>query len=119
MSHKLDLAKFRKMLLADKERLDRERHLHQTDDSGSGVELSNYDNHPADAASETYERTKDLAIEQNFREMIEGIDEALRKIDAGTYGLCDRCGQPINIERLKVIPSATLCIECQETMERR
>ncbi len=53
------------------------------------------------------------------REILEQISDALRKIDQGSYGTCDRCSQPINIERLKAIPYATLCIECQETVERR
>lgn len=119
MAKKLDTEKYRKMLLDERKRLERERHANTLDEADRGSELSNYDNHPADAASETYERTKNHALDENFREIMERIDDALRKIDGDSYGLCDRCGEPINPERLKAIPYATLCIECQEILERR
>ena len=119
MSQKLDVAKFKKLLLAEKERLESEHRIRQAQDSESNLELSDYDNHPADAASDTYERTKDFALEENFREIMESIEEALRKLEEGTYGQCDRCHKQINAERLKAIPYATMCISCQETIERR
>jgi DnaK suppressor protein len=119
MAQRLDTEKFKKLLLAERERLRRERDANAEDESERGNELSDYDNHPADAASETYERTRNHALDENFREIIQRIDEALRKIDEGTYGTCDRCGESINTERLKAIPYATLCIDCQESLERR
>jgi DnaK suppressor protein len=119
MASKLDVEKFKKALLAERRRLERERHLNAQDEADRSAELSDYDNHPADAASETYERTKNFALDENFREIIERIDEALDKIESGTYGTCDRCGEQINVERLKAIPYATFCIECQESLERR
>ena len=119
MARKLDVEKFKKLLVDERDRLARERHVAMQEDTESGLELSDYDNHPADAASETFERTKNHALDENFKEMIGGIDEALRKIENGTYGTCDRCGEPINVERLKAIPYATLCIDCQGTVERR
>ena len=120
MTKKLDTEKFRKLLLAERERLERERRAKAAEDANVAEELADYDDHhPADAASETYERTMDHAIDENYKEMIEQIDDALRKIDDETYGLCDRCGEPINRERLKAIPYATLCIECQQTIETR
>lgn len=119
MTKGLDTAKYKKLLLAERERLDLERRAHMLDLSDLGSELANYDNHPADGASDTYERTKDFALEENFKNMIEQIDEALRKIQDGSYGNCDRCDQPINPDRLRAIPYATLCINCQEALERR
>ena len=119
MTQKLDVDKFRKMLLDERKRLEKELHANAETEADRGSELSDYDNHPADAASETYERTKRYALDENFREIIERIDDALRKIEQHSYGLCDRCGEPINVERLKAIPYATLCIECQETLETR
>lgn len=116
---KTDLGKFRNLLLKERDRLERERRTRTAEGSEYGSELADYDNHPADAASDTYERTKDYAIEENFRELTDQIEEALRKIEDGTYGECDRCGRQINRERLKAIPYATLCIDCQETLERR
>ena len=120
MTGKLNLGKFKKTLLAERERLERERRAKAAEGAEGTTELADYDDHhPADTASETYERTKDYALEENFREIIERIDDALRKIDDGTYGVCDRCGQPIKPDRLKFIPYATLCIDCQEVIERR
>lgn len=119
MASRLDVEKFKKALLAERRRLERERHLNSLDESQRGSELADYDNHPADAASETYERTKNFALDENFREILERIDEALHKIEDGSYGMCDRCGEQINVERLKAIPYATMCISCQESLERR
>ncbi len=121
MAQRLDISKFKRMLIEERDRLQRERENVARDEANrlTASELANYDNHPADAASDTFERTKDYAIDENHRELIEQIDEALRKIDDGTYGTCDRCGERINIERLKAIPYATLCIDCQESLERR
>lgn len=119
MEKALDMEKFRKQLLKERERLESEMKVTNSDLADQGSDLANYDNHPADSASDTYERTKDYALNENFRNMLEQIDEALRKIDDGTYGQCDRCGGAINPQRLKAIPYATLCIDCQETIERR
>jgi RNA polymerase-binding protein DksA len=119
MAKTIDIAKFKKMLLDERERLELE-HRVQTEDLAEGrEELANYDNHPADTASDTYERTKEYAFDENYREIVDRIDEALRKINDGTYGECDRCGVVIKQERLRAIPYATLCIDCQEALERR
>ncbi len=119
MSEINELEKYRKKLLKEKETLLREHRLLNSYASEDNKELSDYDNHPADAASETYEKTREYAIDDNFKEILERINEALRKIDDGSYGSCDRCGKSINPDRLKAIPYATLCISCQEIVERR
>ena len=119
MANKADLQRFKNLLLKERNRLEKEHHYRAVEGTKVGSELSDYDNHPADAASDTYERTKDYALEENFREITDQIEEALRKIEDGTYGDCDRCGKHINPDRLKAIPYATLCIDCQETLERR
>ena len=77
-------------------------------------ELSLYDNHPGDIASEVYERSKDIALLNNNRVQLEKIDDALDKINKGTYGVCDECGQTIDIDRLDVLPETTKCINCRE-----
>lgn len=118
MGSNLDTEKFRKLLTRERERLQQERRAAFEDGATGLGELADYDNHPADAASDTFERTKDYALDENYREIIERIDEALRKIESGTYGVCDRCGESINPERLKAIPYATMCIGCQEVIER-
>ncbi len=120
MSKSLDLEKYRKLLIAEHERLTAEHHAVSSDIAERSGELADYDDHhPADAASETFERTKDYALDENYPDMLERIAEALRKIDDGSYGTCDRCDSPIKPERLKAIPYATLCVDCQERMERR
>src|ERR1043165_6008168 len=53
------------------------------------------DDESADAGTATFEREKDLSIEQNVRDLIQKIDRALKRIDDGTYGICERCGKPI------------------------
>jgi DnaK suppressor protein len=86
----------------------------QTDMSGE----SGFDEEPADAGTATFEREKDLSLVNNLRDLKERIDKALAKIEDGTYGLCDRCGRPIEKARLKALPYANLCIEDKQAEER-
>lgn len=82
-------------------------------------ELSAYDNHPAELASETFEREKDLALLKNQEELSQKIDEALEQFKLGKYGICEGCGGEINRERLEAIPYTTFCVDCQKTMEKQ
>ena len=59
------------------------------------------------------ERERDLALSAQAMAAVEDIDRALAKIDAGTYGICERCGQPIPRERLRALPYAALCVACK------
>lgn len=77
-------------------------------------ELSLYDNHPGDVASELFERSKDLSLVDNARIELEKINDALDKIKQGSYGYCDECGYEIDIERLEVLPETTKCVKCRE-----
>ncbi len=107
--------KYRKVLLSEKERIEHERRSILGQHSEMAEEIA--DNHPGDAGSETFERTKELAIDAHMREVLDHIDEALRKIDEGTFGKCESCGEQISSYRLKEIPYASLCIECQERID--
>jgi len=69
-------------------------------------ELSNYDQHPADAGSETFEREKDLSILEQLEADLAEIQAALRRIDEGTYGIDEVTGKPIAPERLEAVPTA-------------
>ena len=69
-------------------------------------------NHMADDATEVEEQAKSLALRRHLEGMLKEIDRAIVCAEKGTYGICERCKQPISPERLKVMPSATLCIEC-------
>jgi DnaK suppressor protein len=77
-----------------------------------------FDEEYADAGTATFERERDLSLVNNLRDLMERIDKALTKIDEGTYGLCDRCGKPIEKLRLKALPYANLCIKDKQAEER-
>lgn len=80
-------------------------------------ELSSYDNHPADNGSDTFERGKDIGIKDNANLFLTMIDDALEKIEAGEYGICDKCGAKINEERLAIMPATTMCYNCKRKDE--
>jgi len=69
------------------------------------------DNHLGDVATATFDREMASSLEENSTKVLGEIDEALRRIDEGTYGTCERCGKPIDRDRLEALPWATLCIE--------
>ena len=78
-------------------------------------------NHPdiADRASSETDRAIELRARDRQRKLIAKIDEALTRIDDGTYGYCEETGEPISLRRLEARPIATLSIEAQERHERR
>jgi DnaK suppressor protein len=78
-----------------------------------------YDEDYADAGSFTFEREKDLSIANNVQDLLEKISRALEKINDGTYGICENCGQAIEAPRLKALPHALLCVKCKTAEERR
>jgi YteA family regulatory protein len=73
-------------------------------------ELSYYDNHPADTATELFEQGKDLALNENTEAHLREVNEALANIDSNQYGLCAQCKQPIPFARLQVIPETRFCV---------
>ncbi|MDK2918311.1 MAG: hypothetical protein PWQ37_1044 [Candidatus Petromonas sp.] len=75
-------------------------------------ELSVYDNHPADMGSELYEMEMRLNLEDKERKHLIDIENALKKIEDGTYGFCEACGKPIELDRLEIVPQSELCIKC-------
>jgi RNA polymerase-binding transcription factor DksA len=81
-------------------------------------ELSTYDQHQADVGSEVFEREKDLSIMQQLEDELAEVQAALGRVEAGTYGNCERCGKPISPDRLEAIPWARLCLEDQTALER-
>jgi DnaK suppressor protein len=87
----------------------------QSDISG---EVS-FDEENADAGTFTFERERDLSIENNVRDLMGKIDRALARMDGGTYGICSRCGKPIEKARLKALPYADLCIKDAQAQSRR
>ena len=73
----------------------------------------------ADAGNKASEREQELALTQNARDLLDQGERALSRIDAGTYGVCESCGQPIGKARLLAFPQATLCVACKQRQERR
>jgi RNA polymerase-binding transcription factor len=72
---------------------------------------------PTDRASMESNRDSVLRIRDRERKLIFKIEEALRRLDDGEYGICEECGEKIGIERLKARPVTTLCIECKSSQE--
>jgi RNA polymerase-binding transcription factor len=73
----------------------------------------------ADAGTKTFEREHELALTQNAQDLLDQGERALGRIDAGTYGVCESCGQPIGKARLLAFPRATLCMACKQRQELR
>jgi DnaK suppressor protein len=70
-------------------------------------------------ATEVFELEKRLAMERQINDTLAQIDHALEKIDNGTYGTCDRCGQPIKRGRLEALPYANLCLACKANLAKK
>lgn len=80
---------------------------------------NNYRDHMADQGSATFERELDMTLEENLRRSHSDVKAALGRVNAGTYGTCDRCSATIPTERLEAVPTASLCIRCKEEEENR
>jgi RNA polymerase-binding protein DksA len=118
----IDVNRFREALLEERTRVEAAiQNLHDenpgtlSEDAG---EETAYDNHLADTATETYDRELDYTLEENSEQILAEIDAALKRIEAGTYGICTNCGKQIGEERLDALPWATLCIDCARDRER-
>jgi DnaK suppressor protein len=115
-----ELAEVRAELTGDVQRLSVELDIAEHElndlmrDAGDGA-----GNDQADVGSATFERDHELSLANNARDMLVQTQHALRRIDDGTYGVCERCGQPIGKMRLQAFPRATLCMTCKQREERR
>lgn len=92
-------------------------HLHDEPEQDSAAELSHLDQHPADAASDAFEREKDFSILDRVQDELNDVERALKRLDEGTYGTCQACGTAIGDERLEAVPAARFCIEHQSDVE--
>jgi RNA polymerase-binding transcription factor DksA len=96
--------------------------IEETSFAASQSDLSgevSFDEENADAGTFTFERERDLSIENNVRDLMGKIDRALGKMDEGVYGVCSRCGKPIEKARLKALPYVDLCIKDAQAQARR
>ena len=82
-------------------------------------DLSAYTVHMADMSADTYERELAMNIASSEQEVLYQIDDALKRIDEGTYGVCQQCGKPIVMSRLRAVPYTSMCIECQRSKEQK
>lgn len=71
----------------------------------------------ADDADALFQAERNRALITHTRHLLTQVDEALARIDAGTYGICTNCGRPIPVARLRALPYAALCIDCQAKSE--
>ncbi len=88
-------------------------------DTFQADETDSVDQHPADDASELFEREKNLMVRRTLEISLQEVNEALHKFDEGTYGLCETCGKPIAEGRLRAMPGATHCFQCQSRLEKQ
>ncbi len=120
---KADLAKYKKLLVQKKERLQAEmKHLEkealQSQREASG-DLSGYSFHMADTATDNYNREFSLGLATNAQQILYEIDEAFKRVMEKRFGECLTCGKPIPRKRLTAVPYARLCLACQSTEEKQ
>ena len=120
---KRELNEFKKRLLEEREELQRQASEIEESSFGGGQsdltgDIASFDEEFADAGTATFERERDLSLSNNIKDLLEKIDHALRRIDEGTYGLCEKCERPIEKARIKALPYATLCIRDKQAEER-
>jgi DnaK suppressor protein len=120
---KKELDDLRGRLLSEKSELEAQlATLEEQSFASSQSEISgevSFDEENADAGSFTFERERDLSIENNVRDLLRKIDRALAGMDEGTYGACSRCGKPIEKARMKALPYVDLCIKDAQAQSRR
>jgi len=116
-----DLDKFKKLLLDKRHTLLEEmgylEEAHGATIKEATGDLTHYSYHMADQGTDNMEREMAFAHGSKSRRLLYHIDEALRRIEDGTYGKCHTCGKQIQIPRLTAVPHARLCIECKSAEE--
>jgi len=85
--------------------------------SEMATELSFYDNHPSDIATELFNKEKGIALKGNEVSILNKIEDALWSIENNTYGKCKSCGADISFERLDFTPYAANCVSCQKSID--
>jgi RNA polymerase-binding transcription factor DksA len=115
--------KIRARLEAERERLlgvqrDLRGDPSTTADLASVGELSNYDQHPGDVGSEVFEHEKNASILEQVDAQLTEVEAAFERLEKGTYGTCESCGNPIEPARLEQRPFARFCLADQQRVER-
>ena len=109
-------ADLRAFLETERERLAGE--ISRTDIT-TDEERAGYSNHMAENATVVFEQARNAALRRSEEHMLGDVEDALRRMDDGSYGTCAHCGQAIDLARLKAMPTAALCLRCQSLAEHR
>lgn len=121
--NKKELLEFKKLILKKKDEIvDQINHisadtLKKSPKEASG-DISGYTYHMADIATDTYDREFSMSLASNDRALFYELEDALKKIEDGSYGTCEECKNAITKVRLKAIPYGRLCLKCQEKKEK-
>jgi DnaK suppressor protein len=108
------LERLRKALLEEKASLEEEVANLTATSQESTVGLGN---HMADDATAAFDQATAVSLRRGHVRSLDEVNAALERMDEGTYGVCDRCGEAIDFARLKAMPQATLCLSCQTMVE--
>jgi DnaK suppressor protein len=115
--------RFEELLLTERQKLMREMGylentvLNRSMRESSG-DISGYSHHMADVGTDSMEREKAFLFASVEGRALLNVNEALRRLYNGQYGLCEVCSSPVGTERLEVVPHARLCVSCKEAEER-
>ncbi len=121
---KKELANYKKMILKMKEEILEElRHIKENTLSQSqrdaAGDISAYTSHMADVATDSYDREFSLGLASNEHKVLYEIEDSLKRIDDGSFGLCESCSKSIAKTRLNALPYTRLCKKCQEKLEKK
>ena len=119
---KKDLEYFKDILLKEKEKLLenlgslREAAMETTKEAAG--EHSSYSFHMADQGTDSQEREKAFLLAHREEKYLKYLEDALRRIDRGEFGICNNCGEPINHKRLEAVAIAKLCVDCKNKPQK-
>jgi DnaK suppressor protein len=115
-----ELAKLRDTLSAEADELHADIDRTESDIADRlGDAIGDAGDDQADVGAKAYEREHELALTHNARELLAQTERALARIEEGTYGTCESCGEPIGKARLQAFPRAVLCVTCKQREEHR
>jgi RNA polymerase-binding protein DksA len=113
------MTKTKTLTQVERKELEKERELTLVELNRLREYLKAEPDHTSDEVDlDVYEREKNLALVRRLEKKIEDIDKALQTAKQGKYGICERCGKPIDPARLKALPEATLCVKCKNETEK-
>lgn len=110
------LADLRAYLEGERDRLQRE--IAAADTTAGHDQRTGYGNHMADDATDVFEQARNVGRQRDQQLLLGEVQDALQRMVEGRYGVCRRCGQPIDLARLRAQPTAALCLDCKTDSER-